>query len=90
VKRAPAGSGRVPVASGTGAEALAAMGCVWVAPMALGWSRMLPQARARAWAARRDVPGHRLCLGGGGETLRRRSLDDSGLAFGCGRETERR
>jgi hypothetical protein len=34
VKRAPAGSGRAPVASGTGAEAPAAAGCVGVASVA--------------------------------------------------------
>jgi hypothetical protein len=37
VKRAPAGSGRAPVASGTGAEAPAAVGCVGAAPVASGF-----------------------------------------------------
>jgi hypothetical protein len=54
VKRAPAGSGRAPVASGTGAEAPAALGCVGAAPGASGWSRRRPRARARARARRRD------------------------------------
>jgi hypothetical protein len=36
VKRAPAGSGRAPVASGTGAEAPAVAGCVGAAPVASG------------------------------------------------------
>jgi hypothetical protein len=36
VKRAPAGSGRAPVASGMGAEAPAATGCVGAALVASG------------------------------------------------------
>jgi hypothetical protein len=44
VKRAPAGSGRASVASGTGAEA----------PVASRWSRRRPRARAQVQAARRD------------------------------------
>jgi hypothetical protein len=54
VKRAPAGSRRASVASGTGAEVPAAAGGVGAAPMASRWSRRRPRARARARAARRD------------------------------------
>jgi hypothetical protein len=63
VKRALAGSGLAPVASGTGAEAPAGAGCVGTAPMASGMSRRRPRARARARAGR-EVAGS--CLGGGG------------------------
>jgi hypothetical protein len=48
VKRAPAGSGRAPVASGTGAEAPAAAGCVEAAPVASGRLRWRRWHRARA------------------------------------------
>jgi hypothetical protein len=64
VKRAPAGSGRAPVASGTGAEAPAAAGCVGAAPVASGrlrWRRAssgwLRWCRART--ARRGGRGGR-------------------------------
>jgi hypothetical protein len=50
VKQASVGSGRAPVASGTGVEARAgaSAGCVGAAPVASGWSRRRPRARARA------------------------------------------
>jgi hypothetical protein len=50
VKRAPAGSRRASVASGTGAEAPAAAGCVGAAPVLLGrrWSYQATGAEARA------------------------------------------
>jgi hypothetical protein len=70
VKQAPAGSGRAPVASGTGAEARAGAGCVGAALVMSGWSRRRPRAHARA--AGREVAGSR--LGGAGSTLRRRQL----------------
>jgi hypothetical protein len=56
VKRAPARSGRVPVASGTGAEAPAAAGDVGAAPVLLGrrWSCRSTWAEDRARAGRRD------------------------------------
>jgi hypothetical protein len=54
VKRAPAGSGRALVASGTGEEAPEAAGCVGAAPVASGWLRW-----RRARAARRGGRGGR-------------------------------
>jgi hypothetical protein len=63
------------VASGTGAEAPAGVGCVGTAPVASGWSRRRPRARAvvgtgRARAVRQDgAGGRRESLG-----RRRRSL----------------
>jgi hypothetical protein len=60
VKRAPAGSGRAPVASGTRAEAPAATGGVGASPVASGWSRRQPWARARARTTRRDRTRGRL------------------------------
>jgi hypothetical protein len=66
VKRASAGSGLAPVASGTGAEAPAGAGCVWTAPVASGMSRRRPRARARARAGRRGgARGRRELLGRG-------------------------
>jgi hypothetical protein len=53
VKRAPAGSGLAPVASGMGAEAPADASCVGMAPVVSGVSRRRPWARARARARRR-------------------------------------
>jgi hypothetical protein len=66
VKRAPAGSVRAPVASGTGAEAPAAAGCVEAAPVLLGrrWSYRATGAEARARAGHRGgAGGHRELLG---------------------------
>jgi hypothetical protein len=66
VKRAPAGSGRAPVASGTGAEAPAAAGFVGAAPVLLGrwWSYRATGAEARARAGHRGrVGGRREWLG---------------------------
>jgi hypothetical protein len=61
VKRAPAVSGRAPVASGTGAEAPAAAGGVRVAPVLLRrrWSYRATWAEARARAGRRGGAGGR-------------------------------
>jgi hypothetical protein len=75
VKRTPAGSGRVPVASGTGTEAPAAAGGVGAAPVSLGrrWSCRSTWTEDRARAGRRDgaggprPPGETWAvLGGGG------------------------
>jgi hypothetical protein len=68
VKRAPAGSGRAPVASGTGAEALAAAGGVGVAPMLLGRR----QSYRATWAKARARAGRRGGAGGRRERLGRR------------------
>jgi hypothetical protein len=46
LKRAPAGSGRAPVASRTGAEAWAGVDYVGAAPVASGWTRWGPGAGA--------------------------------------------
>ena len=61
MKRAPAGSGRAPVASGTGAEAPTVDGCVGAAPVLLGrrWSYRATGAEARARAGRRGGAGGR-------------------------------
>jgi hypothetical protein len=59
VKRAPAGSGLAPVASGMGAEAPADASCVGMAPVVSGVSRRRPWARARARARRRGGAGGR-------------------------------
>jgi hypothetical protein len=69
VKRAPAGSGRAPVALGTGAEARAGAGCVEAAPMASGWSQRRPMAHARAAGRRVGAGGHREPLGRRGRHL---------------------
>jgi hypothetical protein len=63
VKRALVGSGRAPVASGTGVEAWAGAGCVGVAPVASGWSQRRPRARARAAGCRGRAGGRREALG---------------------------
>jgi hypothetical protein len=63
VKRASAGSGRAPVASGTGAEARAGAGCVGAAPVASGWSRRRPWARAQMAGCRGGAGGRREPLG---------------------------
>jgi hypothetical protein len=63
VKRAPAGSGRVPVASGMGAEAWAGARCVGAAPVASGWSRRRPRVCARAAGRRGMAGGRRELLG---------------------------
>jgi hypothetical protein len=65
VKRASARSGRASVASGT--EAGAGAGCVRVAPVASGWSRRQPRARARAARRRGGAGGRRQRLGWRGE-----------------------
>jgi hypothetical protein len=59
VKRAPAGSGRAPVALGTGAEAPAAKGGVGAALVLLGrrWSCRSTWAEDRARAGRWDGAG---------------------------------
>jgi hypothetical protein len=73
VKRAPAGSGRAPVASGTGAEAPAAAGCVGATPVASGgFGGVVLGLRVGAGG---EVVGHGLCLGGGA-WRRRRSHGD--------------
>jgi hypothetical protein len=61
VKRAPAGSGRATVASGTGADAPAAAGGDGAAPVLLGrrWSYRATWAEARARAGRRGGAGGR-------------------------------
>ena len=86
MKRAPAGSGRAPVALGTGAEAPAAAGCVGAAPVASGqirWRRggfggVVLGLRV---GAGREVDGHGLCLGGG--AWRRRRHGDGVTAAAC-------
>jgi hypothetical protein len=63
VKRAPAGSGRAPVASGTGAEAPAAAGCVGAAPVVSG--RLRWRRAASGWLRwRRARPARRGGRGG--------------------------
>jgi hypothetical protein len=76
VKRAPAGSGQAPVASGTGAEAPAAAGYVGAAPVASGFVGVASMASCSGCASGREgrssgtgcawavVPGG----GGGGVT----------------------
>jgi hypothetical protein len=78
VKRAPAVSGRAPVASGMGAEALVAVGCVGAAPVASGCVGAAPVASCSSagCASRREgrSPGtgcawaavEQPCDGGGG------------------------
>jgi hypothetical protein len=82
VKRASAGSGRAPVASGTGAEAPAAAGYVGAAAVLLGWrwSYRATRAEARAWAGRRGRAGGRR------EWRRRRFLGGGGYAYASERE----
>jgi hypothetical protein len=81
VKRAPTGSGRVPVASGTGAEAPAAASGVRAAPVLLGrrWSYQAMGAEARARAGRRGgrSPGVAWAVVPGG---------DGGYAYASERE----
>jgi hypothetical protein len=60
---------RAPVASGTGAEARAGTGCVGAAPIASGWSRRRPWARARAARRRGGTGGRREPLGRHGRHL---------------------
>jgi hypothetical protein len=96
VKRAPAGSGRAPVASGTGAEAPAAASCVGAAPVASGYVGVASVASCSGCASGREgrssgmgcawavVPGG----GGGGrltatESRRRRRLGC--ICVACGR-----
>jgi hypothetical protein len=87
VKRAPAGLGRAPVASGTGAEAPAAAGCVGAAPVASGRLRWRQAASGwlrwrRARATRRGGRGGRRaravlgrwCLAAAATTESRRRL----------------
>ena len=76
VNRAPAGSGRASVASGTGAEARAGAVCVGVALVASGWSRRWPRARARAAGRRGGAGGRREALG-----RRRWLVDGHGGSF---------
>jgi hypothetical protein len=61
------------VPSWMGAEAWAGVGYVEAAPVASGWSRRRPRARARA-AGRQGGAGLEVArsrLGGGGDSLRR-------------------
>jgi hypothetical protein len=59
MKQAPTGSGRAPMVSGTGAEAPAGAGCIGAAPVASGWSRRRPRARAQVRAGHRGGAGGR-------------------------------
>jgi hypothetical protein len=80
VKRAPAGSGRAPVALGKGAEAPAAVGGVGVAPVLLGrrWSCRSTWTEDRARAGRRDGAGGPREKLGRRAGRRRRLLGDGG------------
>jgi hypothetical protein len=54
VKRAPAGTGRAPVASGTGEEAPAATGCVGAASVASGCVGVASVASCSGYASGRE------------------------------------
>jgi hypothetical protein len=92
VKRAPAGSGLAPVASGTGAEASAGTGCVGMITEAATGS-CSGASWASGWArGRRESLGRRLRhQAAAAEALRRRLLYFGGGGWSCERagETER-
>jgi hypothetical protein len=100
VKRAPAGSGQAPVASGMGVEAPAAVGCVGAALVVSGWSRRRPRARARARAGRRDgrssgvgcawAAAEEPCDGDGYTAAAEPALHSTLCLGGCGRDRMKR